>query len=138
MRVFDASEHNRIANLPDVRPSFEWFEGEVSFDEEVAQTDHYVFLVEDGVAAIFEWSAPGVWQAHSMSAPEMRGSRTIAIGKAMLAWMRDNMGARMIWGQTPLHNRPARMLNRLLGTKSAGRRTHPVTGEGELFVWEAA
>lgn len=135
MRVFDAAEHNRIANLPDVRPSFAWVEGEVSFDAEIADTDHYVFLIEGGAAAIFEWSAPGVWQVHTLASPECRGKAAIDAGLRMIAWMQEQEGARMLWGMTPLGNSAARMFNRLIGAKSAGLREHHVCGETELFTW---
>lgn len=137
MRVFDASVHNAIANHPSVRPSFPWVEGEVSFDEEVRLTDAYVFLVNEDrdAAAIFEWSAPRVYQVHSMSLPSCRGKAVIEVGKRMIAWMQAEMGARMIWGQTPVDNRAARMFNRLMGARSEGMRGHHVTGECELFVW---
>lgn len=136
MRVFDASAHNRIANHPSVRPSFGWLEGEVNFDAEVADTDNYVFLLDGDSAAIFEWSAPGVFQVHTMSLPESRGKGVIESGRRMLAWMRDCAGAHTVWGQTPLQNRSARMFNRLIGARYAGARTHHVTGPGELFVVE--
>jgi hypothetical protein len=137
MRVFDASAHNRIANHPDVRPSFGWFDGEVSFDAEVADTDNYVFLLDGDCAAIFEWSAPGVFQVHTMSLPGSRGKGVIEAGRRMVGWMREHMSARMIWGLTPRDNRAARSFNRLMGAKVVGERTHPVTGLCDLFVLEA-
>lgn len=137
MRVFDASAHNAIANHPSVRPSFPWVEGEVSFDDEVQLTDAYVFLLNEArtAGAIFEWSAPRVWQVHTLFSDGCRGKAAMTLGKHMIAWMQAEMAAQMIWGQTPLHNRAARMFNRLMGARSEGMRNHPVSGECELFVW---
>lgn len=136
MRVFDAAAHNRIANHPEVRPSFAWFEGEVTFDDQAADVDNYVFLLDGDAAAIFEWSAPRVWQVHTLALPDVRGAAALASGRRMIAWMRAEMGARTLWGMTPIANRAARMFNRLIGAKSAGFREHHVTGPCELFVWE--
>lgn len=135
MRVFDASAHNRIANHPAVRPSFPWVEGEVSFDAEVTDTQHYCFLLDGEAAAMFEWSAPGVWQVHSLASPDCRGKHALDAGRRMIGWMRDHEGATMFWGQTPVGNRAARMFNRLIGAKSAGMREHHICGLCELFVW---
>lgn len=138
MRVFDAAVHNRIANDPSVRPSFPWFEGAVSFDAEVTRPDDYVFLAneEGDAAAIFEWSAPGVFQVHTMALATCRGRRALASGTRMVAWMFDDEGAEMLWGMTPVDNRAAGMFNRMMGARSLGKRDHHVAGPCEIFVWK--
>jgi hypothetical protein len=140
MRVFDASVHNRIANDPLVRPSFAWAEGDLSFDDEVSRPDDYVFLAneEGDAAAIFEWSAPGTYQVHTMALGSCRGRRALDTGARMIAWMFDREGALMLWGMTPAYNRAARMFNRMIGARSQGMREHFVTGSCEIFVWKPA
>lgn len=138
MRVFDASAHNAIANHPSVRPSFPWVEGTVSFDEEVRLVDAYVFLLNDrqDAAAIFEWSAPRIWQVHILFLPSCRGRSGMMAARQMADFMHEEMGASSIWGQVSVHQRGARLFSRLLGATSVGFRKHPVTGECELFVRE--
>lgn len=136
MRVVRADEHNRIANHPAVRPSFPWYEGEIDFYDQIRDWHNYIFLVEQGVAAIFEWSAPGIWQVHTMALPESRGRIALEIGHKMIGWMRENENAERIWGMTPKDNRPANMLNGLLGAKLVGERHHYYTGHCNLWVFE--
>jgi hypothetical protein len=86
-----------------------------------------------GAAAVFEWSAPGVWQAHFGFLPEYRGAVAIDALQRMADWMHVNLGARTIWGQIPLRNRAARWLSRQIGATPAGRATRGADGEVELF-----
>lgn len=135
-RATDAALHNYIGNHPEVKPGINYTDQFADFSPLLEHPDQYI-LLDDGVgaASIFEWSAPGVWQAHSLFLPESRGKAGIEAGKGMLDWMFD-YGAKMIWGQTPLDNRAARMFNRLLGGKSNGRGVHHVAGPVEYFVFE--
>lgn len=132
-RATDAALHNIIANHPEVKPTIFYGEGEIDFSPLFEAEDQYV-LLHDGVgaASIFEWSAPGVWQGHSMFLPDSRGKNGINAGRAMVAWMFD-YGAEMIWGQTPLDNRPAQMFNRLLGFKPNGTGVHHVAGPVQYY-----
>lgn len=122
VRATDASLHNRIANHPAVKPTLGYNEGPTDFTPLLDDPDNYV-LLSDGseAAAIFECSAPRVWQAHSMVLPTCRGWKAVDAGKAMLAWMFDEMNARLIWGQTPVDHKAAQMFNRLIGAKPEGR-----------------
>jgi hypothetical protein len=134
-RAMDAALHNAIANHPSVMPTINYSGEFADFTPLFELPDQYI-LLHDGKAAasIFEWSAPGVWQGHSMFLPEVRGKEGIRAGKEMVAWMFEN-GANMIWGQTPIENERARMFNRLIGAKSVGRGTHHVAGPVEYFVF---
>jgi hypothetical protein len=135
-RATDAAIHNAIANHPEVKPTISYTEEYADFTPLFEHPDEYVLLHDgEGAAAIFEWSAPGVWQGHSLYLPERRGKEGIQSGREMVAWMFAN-GARMIWGQTPLDNRAARMFNRLIGAKPAGTGTHHVAGPVQFFVIE--
>jgi len=135
-RATDAAFHNLIANHPEVKPTICYHDDYADFTPVFEQPEHYILLHDgEGAASCFEWSAPGIWQGHSMFLPERRGKEGIQSGKDMVAWMFD-YGARMIWGQTPLDNRPAQMFNRLIGFKANGTGTHHVAGPVRYFVLE--
>ncbi len=136
-REWDAELHNRIANDPAVKPTFGYNQGPTDLSPLLAEPESYILLSNgsDG-AVIYEWSAPGVWQAHTMFLPSCRGRRAIDDAKAMIAWMFDHAAAEMLWGQTPMTNRPARMFNRLFGGKPAGLGREANGREVEYFKVE--
>jgi hypothetical protein len=137
-RATDAAIHNAIANHPEVKPTLSYTEEYADFTPLFDHPDDYILLHDgNGAASIFEWSAPGVWQGHSMFLPEARGRAGIQSGKDMIAWMFDQ-GARMIWGQTPLDKRlrGARMFNRFIGFKASGTGVHHVAGPVQYFIFE--
>ena len=70
---------------------------------------------EDAVA-IFEITAPGIYQSHTLFGPTCRGRKAIDTAKEMVAWMFDH-GARIVWGATPKYNRKALLFNRMIGAK---------------------
>jgi hypothetical protein len=120
VRATDASVHNLIANHPEVKPTLGYNEDYTDFTALLEHPDDYVMLHDgEGAAAIFEWSAPGVWQSHTMFLPHRRGREGLKSARAMMDHMFEN-GARMLWGMTPLDNRAAQMFNRLIGAKPAG------------------
>lgn len=134
-RETDATLVNRIANHPSVLPHFDLAgTGALDFAECVAASDQYVVL-SDGAACccLLEWSAPGVWQAHTMMLPGVRGRDAIEAAKAMSAWMFD-YGATMLWGQTPTILRHVLLFNRKVGFEPAGIGHHHVCGEVQYFV----
>jgi RimJ/RimL family protein N-acetyltransferase len=137
VRATDAALHNYIANHPEVKPTFGYQEGFADLTPLLEYPEQYILLSDGiGAASIFEWTAPRVWQGHSMFLPESRGRDGIAAGKAMLAWMFERGGAKMLWGMTPIDNRPAQMFNRLLGFKPAGERINAADRKVRLFVME--
>jgi hypothetical protein len=122
-RHFDAELHNRIANHAEVRPTFGYHVGPTDLSPVFAEPDNYVLLSDgDGAASIYEWSAPDVWQGHSIFMPESRGKYGVAAAKAMLRYMFDEMGAVMVWGLTPLEHRAAHVFNRAVGMVRGGER----------------
>lgn len=134
-RETDAGLVNAIANHPQVRPTFGYHDGATDLSALFEHPDAYVVLSDGkGAAAIFEWSAPGVWQGHSVFLPESRGEYGIAAGKAMCRWMFDEMGARMLWGMTPLRHKAAQAFNRLLGFRPDGEITDAADVRCRLFV----
>jgi hypothetical protein len=135
VRATDAALHNSIFNLWEVNIHFGG--APIDFSEAVAITDGYVFLHNGrDAASIMEWSGPRMWQVHTGFAQSCRGKDAVREGKAMLAYMFDELNARLIWGQTPINNRRARMFNRLCGAKSDGFGVHHVSGPVEYFIVE--
>lgn len=120
VRATDAALHNYIANHPEVKPTLGYNEDYTDFTPILEYPETYVMLSDGiGAAAIFEWSAPGVWQAHTMFLPESRGRDGLKAARAMMDHMFES-GAKMLWGMTPPENRAAQMFNRLIGAKPAG------------------
>lgn len=134
-REMDAALINRIANHPEVLPYFDLAKtGALDFSECFTQPDQYVILSDgDACCCILEWSAPRIWQAHTLFLPEARGRRAVRAAKAMCDWMFGD-GASMLWGQTPTILRHVRCFNRLVGFETAGIGFHHVSGEVEYFV----
>lgn len=153
MRTFDATAHNFIANHPQTIRALEWNpdKGPLVFDKLAADPAFYALLhngtrdiafeeVEGGVfpadfptlALIFEWSAPGIWQVHTMSRPEARGT-LVEDAKRLMYEMFVQHGADMIWGQTPITNIAARKFNVKIGAEIAGQGLHHVSGPVEYF-----
>lgn len=142
MRIFEPDIPNIIANHPDVIRSLEWkpedhpeTKGFLLLDAQVADTDNWIFLISSNgeLCLFFEWSAPGVYQMHSLSLPTFRGKDMMNAAKKLIEAMFIEYGADMIWGMTPLGNRAARMFNRKIGAKSCGFKTHFAAGDCELF-----
>lgn len=130
----DAALHNKILNDPAITGHFGPSEKDLTplFNEPGA----YV-LLDNGkdAACVFEWSAPRIWQSHTYFLPSARGKSGIETGKAFIRLMFDD-GARLLWGQTPVANRQARMFNRLIGAVADGFDDHPYSGPIEYFIVE--
>jgi hypothetical protein len=125
---------NRIANHPAVLPYFDLGKRDALDFTPCIESDEYRILSNGGDAvAIFEWSAPGVWEGHTMFLPTCRGRSAVEAGKALCGWMFDH-GATMLWGQTPSILRHVRWFNHRIGFEPAGIGLHPVHGEVERFV----
>lgn len=137
VRHRDALLHNLIANDPSVRPTFGYHEGYTDLTPLVDLPETYVLLSNGkNCASIWEWSAPDVWQGHSIFLPEARGRVGIDAGKAMCRYMFDEIGARMLWGMTPLGHRAAQIFNRLLGFQEAGTGKDAADIEVRYFILE--
>lgn len=131
----DAELHNLILNEPEISGHFG--PNLKDLTPLLAEPGAYRLLDNGSDAAtVLEWSAPGVWQCHTYFLPTCRGKRAIEAGKGFLRWMFENEGARMVWGQTPVPNRQARMFNRLCGAVSDGFDDHPYSGRVEYFIVE--
>lgn len=133
-RETNAAIVNALANHPDILPAFDLSGvGALDFGPCVASDDYRILSFGPNCVGFFEWSAPGVWECHTMFHPDVRGAQAIDAARQMCAWMFAE-GASMLWGQTPTIMRPARWFNRKVGFKSAGIGFHHVCGEVERFV----
>lgn len=133
-RETDATLVNALVNHPAVLPAFDLTgAGSLDFTACVTSDDYRVLSSGPQCVGFFEWSAPNVWECHTMFHPDVRGAEAIAAAKAMCTWMFAD-GATMLWGQTPTIMRPARWFNRKVGFVPAGIGFHHVCGEVERFV----
>lgn len=138
-RETDAALVNAIANHPEVKPTFGYNQGPTDLAPLFDHPDAYAVLSDGtGAAGIFEWSAPGVWQGHSIFLPESRGEYGIAVARAMCRWIFDNLSARLIWGMTPLDHRAAALFNRMVGFRPEGEMVDAAGVRCRLFVMEKA
>lgn len=136
MRTYDASLHNLIGNHPEVICNIQHDPelGPVFFDELARDPANFALLHNGSDAAmIFHWSAPHIWQMHTLMLPSCRGAAAKREGKKLIREMFVEHGAEILWGQTPLDNRAARIFNRWIGAKSVGFGNHHVSGPVEYF-----
>lgn len=126
-RTFDPALHNFIANQPGVYGMIapDPLSGEpLDFSELAARPDDYVLLhYGDDAAMVFEWSAAGVYEMHTMFMPTCRGKKALEAGRAMVRYMFEDIDAFMLWGQTPTIYKAAIWFNRQLGGNLLERRT---------------
>jgi hypothetical protein len=128
-RTRDAMLLHAMLLHPEVAPNMTW-----SYDdlERNLADDRHVALIDGVAGAVFEWSAPCVYEGHFLFLPPVRGRLAIERGKAMIAEMMGRYSARMVWGRVLLANRAARWMARQIGLRSLGvERGH------ELFAVEA-
>lgn len=113
---------NGISNHDDVRVGSGLGEDEVGDYTDALNNPNLVFLINDTMDAmtILEFKGPGIWEIHSLFLKTARGRRGIQIGKDMLEYMRVHRGAKIIWGQTPIELRGARLFNKWCGLESKG------------------
>lgn len=118
-RETTADIHNHIANHPEVKPTLGYNDDYTDFSPLLDHPESYILLSDGkGFGAVLEWSAPGVWQAHTMALPEARG-KGVGSAKEMVEWMRKE-GARMVWGMTPKDHVVANKFNLKVGFKPDG------------------
>jgi len=94
-----------------------------------------IAITGDGAGAVFEWSAPGVYECHIFFIPPCRGRRAIAAGRELASIMLNGYNAAMLWGEIKISNRHARWFSRQVGFRSLGVEYRPDEPR-ELFVLE--
>lgn len=123
---------NRIANSDRVRPfirpdgepmDFSAFEG-----KRITETGVVILSNGEDALGLFEITAPGIYQAHTLFDASCRGRRAIDTAREMLNYMFAH-GARVIWGSTPRMLRHVMMFNRIVGAQEIG-------GDAEDAIFE--
>lgn len=130
-RERDAERINRISNSAAVRPFVCYRDGPMDWAQVVAGC--IVVSCGDDAVAVFEETAPRVFQTHTIFGASCRGAQAIAAARAILDWMIP-AHADAIWGATPVRNRAARWFNRRLGAVSIGFDEYEAEGPVELFA----
>jgi hypothetical protein len=122
-RTFDPTIFNTLANLPDIRETFQHHQpiGTTLDFTSLIDDPHNIFLTNGiDACAYYIRTSPVSLDGHSIAAPSIRGKLAVAIGKACLEWLWQNTDASIITGSTPVELRAARLFNRLIGLKSIG------------------
>jgi hypothetical protein len=133
----DAALVNSFANDPAISEGA-GFGGQV-VDCGPRMLDGDLSFLTDGVAAMMALhhnGDPSRLQKHNLFKAGCRGGDAVRMGRAMFAWVGENMGARVVWAQTPIANRKARWFNRQLGMTSRGISASDLLGDVEIFEKE--
>lgn len=129
---------NTIANDDSVRQmmflGMRYPENHLDFTTAV-EDERTVVLESNGFCALFNWSAPGIYECHIMALKNARGAHAMQAGRLMLEHM-WGLGATRVWGQPSVYNRAAICYIRRMGLKPAGFGKHGVLGEVQYFMTE--
>lgn len=120
-----------LLNDPAIRPNIGG-EGALDPTALISDTRNVCLFTPEG-GAMFAWRGPGIFEGHSFF--RARGREAISLGRAILARLFLEHGARMVWGATPESLKAARWFNRQVGFTSLGMIDTP-EGRCELFVRE--
>jgi len=119
----DVSFLNSLANSDDVRPFIRPDGAALDFapiaGKRMTEIGGVVLSNGSDAAAIFDMTADGVFQSHTLFGPTCRGRRAIEQAREFVGWMFDH-GARVLWGSTPRDNAKARWFNRQIGARVIG------------------
>lgn len=131
----DAKVINEVANKPEVLPFIGPELESIDLSDCLNYPSRYLFLTNEEQTAITLWDmySPGVWEAHTMFTKECRGRKAIETGKAMLDYLHTIRPVLLVWGQTPVNNKPANWFNQQVGLTKALEITHHVMGPE--YVW---
>lgn len=116
----DASYANEICNNPAVMPGLSLGVIDVVDLEPLVDNTRNHLLIGEFGGALLVWTAPGVYDVHDFVLPEGRGKWARNAAQDVFAFVFDQLGARLLWTQTPVENRASRMFNRILGFRSEG------------------
>ena len=134
-RTFDADRINYLSNHPDIRPHIGG-DGASLIDvtDLVADRDN-IFLGGEHGAFCCTWTAPGVYEIHTLVLPEGRGAWAAQFARCGRDYMAAN-GARHLWTMVHPDARNVKAFTLRSGLKPAGIRK---TGLGpyDLFDWRA-
>lgn len=119
-RTMDATALNEVANHPEVRP---WLggDGPVDLQSTLDNAANFGIMGEHG-GWLLHPILPGVYEIHSMFAPEGRGKAFFAGAREMLRYMFVSTDALEIVTKCPDNNPAARMASAQVGFRERFRR----------------
>jgi RimJ/RimL family protein N-acetyltransferase len=128
-----------IANHPEVRPHIGG-DPEAPLDlTAFFENDQNIALVGEHGGFLCGWSAPSVYEIHTMVLPEGRGQWAYDLAKAGRNWM-EEFGALHLWTRVHPDAPHVRRFTLKAGFKPAGQNTIDL-GDGpvtyDLFDWRA-
>ena len=139
MRTHNATFHNALANIPEVAASLGWnpadhpeTDGRMLFDHLADDPNTYLMHVGDGtelpaLAMIFCWSAPHVFEAHTISDPK-RCQNAVQDAKSLIHEMLMQHDAQMVWGRPSSSNLRACRFFEKIGATKIGEGHHAELG----------
>lgn len=128
-RCRDPHIPNHFARHPDIAPHIG---GPVDFTGAMRDTAVFYFGIHGGL--IFEWCAPGTYEAHIMLTKAGRGQWGLAATKAALTQLK----AERVWARIDPVNRPLAIHALKAGFREVERRTLYPAGEPKayrIFEW---
>ena len=134
-QTVDADIVNGIANNPDVRP-YIGGDGHLDLTPALENPLNVALWGEHG-GWFYAWSAPGVYEVHTLVLPSGRGAWARNAAKQSLTLMSER-GAVMIWTRIRRDLRHVRAFAVMCGLRSAGHASFDL-GDGshdyELMIW---
>ena len=115
IRSKSANHINKIANHPDVRPTAGG-DG-VSRIDFTPIFDKIISLEDRGGFWLLREEPNNVYSGHYAFLPKYRGKHALKLGKKVLDYMFNEIGAKRIIGRQPVENRLASIYNIALGIK---------------------
>ncbi len=129
-RSFDTDWADFLANHDAIRPHVGMPElGRLELAG-LIEDERNVFLEWDAGGFFYHWTAPKVWEVHTMILPEGRGPLALFAARASLEWM-GNHGAEKVWTRVKAEDRHTRLFTRAAGMKPLNDR---LAGH-ELYEW---
>lgn len=129
-RSFDTDWANYLANHESIRPHVGHLElGELDLGP-VVESDRNLFLEWDDGGFLYHWTAPAVFEVHTMILPEGRGPVGLEMARASLR-MAAELGAEKAWTRVKAEDRHTRLFTRAAGMKPLNDR---IAGY-ELYEW---
>lgn len=120
-RSYATQTINALANHPELRP-FVGGDPKLPLDMTAAiDNDLNVFLMGEHGGFILIWSAPGVYEVHTLIRPEGRGKWALDAAREGIATMKRDYGAKHIWTRVDPEQRNVRAFTMTVGMKPCGQ-----------------
>jgi len=131
MHVARSANHiNRIVNHPDVRPTAGG-DGMSRIDF-TPIFDNIIALEDKGGCWLLEDEGGGIYSGHYAFLPKYRGKHALKLGRQVLDYMFNVIGANRIIGRQPVENKLASVYNTALGIKKGP--VQEVTKQGFTYL----